>query len=602
MYFKREEGSMSLRHMVVVGLLGLAACEGGSADSAAEAQDGAVGRLDAGPGGEGGAGNEGGAGGVGGEGGQGNEGGAGGIGGEGGVGGQGGAGNEGGAGGQGGADDGFMPRALGRVTPLDTPCPRGLGPVPNTSCQQLEVTCPGTEPIQVELRTTEPSAPLRGLVILQSGSGGSGFFSNAGPAAEGLITDLSNLGFRVVERGWTPGGAGWFGGTSEGPGQAACRFATLVAWTQANLAEGSPVCAAANSGGTFEQILSLTRYDTGDRLALGIMTSGPLARLTDACPTGVDPTWPDRCRARALELFPECGGGDPERVGCTLGDGAGGLVDAAYGADTPCLGSVTPVDAERVAHDNPFSPTTRQRFGLPLIFAYGSEDCAGGTTPNGLAMADDLAAVGNTIEVHALPGVPHQVQGHPDGAAFLRTTIDRLCVPQAPCAADADCPADFTCTAGRCLPAPVAPECAADADCGADQRCDAGTCVAGPCVEDAECPMGAVCGGEGRCVAVEACAEVVPAACEGTARWQINGRNRINRLRRLICDQRSVSVRIYRDPARQDEVARIDDVFCSETDLNALLGPGRFFLAFFDANGAPIQVGAGVGADVVELR
>ena len=68
------------------------------------------------------------------------------------------------------------------VTELKEPCSMGAGQVPNTSCRALKVSCPGLEPIQVQIRITEPAAgvPFRGTVVVGSGRGGHGFYAGTG--------------------------------------------------------------------------------------------------------------------------------------------------------------------------------------------------------------------------------------------------------------------------------------------------------------------------------------------------------------------------------------------------------------------------------------
>src|SRR5437870_4156613 len=155
------------------------------------------------------------------------------------------------------------------------------GPLANTVCRQLLVTCDGLKTIKVEIRITEPAAGAspRGTVVLGSGGGGGSFYA-PGADVQALVRDLSAMGFRVVDRKWI---GGWT--TNEGGlKKEACRYATLLTWVHDHLHKGGKFVATGNSGGSAEIGYALTSWRRGDILDLAIPSSGPpTARLDYAC-------------------------------------------------------------------------------------------------------------------------------------------------------------------------------------------------------------------------------------------------------------------------------------------------------------------------------
>src|SRR5215471_15225603 len=122
---------------------------------------------------------------------------------------------------------------LGKVTESSDTCP--AGPLERTACRQLIVSCPGLNDRRVQLRITQPAAgkSRRGTVVLGSGGNGAGFY--AGEAGvQGLVRDLSDMGFLVADRSWN---GGWV--TQEGGLKPeACRYATLLTWIHDTLHAG----------------------------------------------------------------------------------------------------------------------------------------------------------------------------------------------------------------------------------------------------------------------------------------------------------------------------------------------------------------------------
>src|SRR5215472_4530506 len=78
---------------------------------------------------------------------------------------------------------------LGSVKELADACP--AGPVPDTTCRRLQVSCPDLKPIDVQIRITQAAAGAapRGTVMLGSGGGGGTFYAGA-PPVQDLVKQL----------------------------------------------------------------------------------------------------------------------------------------------------------------------------------------------------------------------------------------------------------------------------------------------------------------------------------------------------------------------------------------------------------------------------
>jgi hypothetical protein len=162
------------------------------------------------------------------------------------------------------------PPQLGSVTEGPEACP--AGPVANTTCRRLQVSCPDLKPIAVQIRITQPAAgaALRGTVVLGSGGGGGTFYAGAPPVQE-LVTQLAGMGFLVVDRAWNGGWTTHEGGLRK----ESCRYASLLTWVRDHLHRGGKFVATGNSGGSAEIGYAMTTWQRGDILDLAIPTSGP---------------------------------------------------------------------------------------------------------------------------------------------------------------------------------------------------------------------------------------------------------------------------------------------------------------------------------------
>lgn len=81
--------------------------------------------------------------------------------------------------------------------------------------------------------------------------------------------------------------------------------------------------------------------------------------------------------------------------------------------------------------------------------------------------------------------------------------------------------------------------------------------------------------------------------------WFINGKNKMPKLLRLLGTMENVRVIVF--DLEDEQVAEIRDVLHRYTDLNELVGPGRYRLKFLDKSGKPIRLTQEV-ADVLQLK
>ena len=291
---------------------------------------------------------------------------------------------------------------LGSVKEVAEACPSG--PLANTACRRLEVTCPDLKPIAVQIRVTEPAAgaAARGTVLLGSGGGGGGFY---GGAADGqaLVRDLASMGFRVVDRAW---GGGWT--THEGGlRNESCRYATLVTWVHDQLHKGGKFVASGNSGGSAEIGYALTTWGRGEILDVAVMTSGPpIARLDYACVTQASPEWSRQCAAIVPKGVMEC----PSQQ-CILGP-----------ANDVCKQlsaqpSQAQLRADSVVHEDAVLEYPKTR----VYFLFGAHDC-GEPVPIGLTYA---TRVTSWKEIQFVPKTPHNMASTAEGREAIRGAIDK---------------------------------------------------------------------------------------------------------------------------------------------------------------------------------
>jgi hypothetical protein len=292
------------------------------------------------------------------------------------------------------------PAELGSVKDLPEPCP--AGPVANTGCRRLQVSCPELKPIVVQIRVTEPSAGVtpRGTVMLGSGGGGNGFYGG-GPDA-GLIRELAGMGFLVVDRAWAGGWTTHEGGLRK----ESCRYATLLTWVHDHLHKGGKFVATGNSGGSAEIGYALTTWGRGEILDLAVPTSGPpIARLDLACVAKASPEWAAQCAAIIPKGVMECA-----TQQCILGP-----------ANDVCKQvNASPTEAQLLA-DSVVHPDAVLEYPKTKVhFLFGAADC-GEPVPIGLMYATKVTS---EKEIGFVPKTPHPIASTAEGREAVRKAID----------------------------------------------------------------------------------------------------------------------------------------------------------------------------------
>lgn len=293
-------------------------------------------------------------------------------------------------------------KALGTVTESADPCSRGAGPIPNTTCRQLQVACPGVKTITVQVRITEPAAgvPYRGTVVM--GSGGSGNVFYAGPeGGRPLVEDIAAMGFRVVDRAWDGGWPTQEGGLIQESG----RYATLLTWIHDHIHKGGRFVATGNSGGSAEISYALTTWGRGDILDVAIPTSGPpLGRLDYACVRQISPEWASLCSSIIPKGVMEC------ESGCMLGPN-----------NAVCKQVVPNPTQEQLLEDSVMHSGAVVNYPKTKVyFLYGAHDC-GEPVPIGLTYATKVTS---WKEIRFVPHTPHALFSTPEGRAAIKTAIE----------------------------------------------------------------------------------------------------------------------------------------------------------------------------------
>jgi hypothetical protein len=241
------------------------------------------------------------------------------------------------------------------VTVLGSPCPSGAGGLPTTTCMLLDVAPAGLIPLTVELRITEPNpdVPYLGTVVLCSGFTGVTFYGDW-PSGEEFITDLTDIGLRVVDRCWTDS---WLQ-----PGiflkENSERLAVLFDWIHANLHEGGSFFAVGTSGGAGEIGFSLTTWNREDLFDAVVLCSGPAFSRMDYLCQPPTPAWSALCPSFVPPL--ECG-----TPLCMAPEG------------DPICGTFIGLSEAKLLENSVLHPGAVTDFGdLPLHLIFGAEDCS----------------------------------------------------------------------------------------------------------------------------------------------------------------------------------------------------------------------------------
>jgi hypothetical protein len=318
------------------------------------------------------------------------------------------------------ASDASVDDALGTVTVTADTCPDGTGTLAGTTCELVEVSCPGVPPASAKIRITPAASavPARGTIVFGLGGGGDEWYERDGTGSSSdILRGVISRGFRVVQRAWTQD---WELGPG-GMAAVACRYATLLTWVHDTVQDGGALCATGNSGGSSEIAYALTRYGRGAILDLAVPTGGPVMTRLDRGCIG-DDAWHAECQA----LVPAGSRCEPAQVQCDYVGTSLTYIDDPYTPSTPCA-----------HHDPSFAPTwlADGLLGAGGVFAFpdtavrqiiGDRDCTP-ALPHGLLWHQALTS--DATVVFALD-TPHSVQGTPDGAAAIIATMDDACIPR----------------------------------------------------------------------------------------------------------------------------------------------------------------------------
>jgi hypothetical protein len=330
-----------------------------------------------------------------------------------GVGGDGGSGGSATGGAAGAAGDAGT-SGLGSVAINATTCASGNGVLPNTTCTLLSVSCPGIDPLDVELRETAPATgvPERGSVVFGIGGGGTAWYGgqDQGPSTE-LLQSLVQKGFRVFVRRWV---SEW----EQGPGGMAavsCRYATLITWIRERK-PGGAFCVSGNSGGSSEIAYALAHWGRGEIIDLAVPTGGPpMGRIDKGCLDGE--SWCSALIPSDWQVQPICG---------YFSESSLHSIDIAYTPDTPCAdrdqSARELLHADSVVADG----ATLHYPKTKLEFIWGKQD---GTyaVASGLEYAN---AVTSDKKLTFVPDVGHSVMGSTAGAQAIGQAIESGCTVQ----------------------------------------------------------------------------------------------------------------------------------------------------------------------------
>ena len=153
-------------------------------------------------------------------------------------------------------------------------CPAGTGPIANSSCMSLAVTCPSIGGATATLRMTRPSSAesTRGTVVLTTGGDGTNFQDSS--LTQGMIATFFGDSLTVVQLRWDPPGI-WGDPRAR---TAACRYATAARWIYDNVHVGGRsrlFAAQGTSGGAAQIAFGLAHYGIGDFIDLANLGGGP---------------------------------------------------------------------------------------------------------------------------------------------------------------------------------------------------------------------------------------------------------------------------------------------------------------------------------------
>ncbi|OYZ13323.1 MAG: hypothetical protein B7Y39_18095 [Bdellovibrio sp. 28-41-41] len=290
------------------------------------------------------------------------------------------------------------------------------GSIPNTSCIVYTVSGPELNPIDVNIRITQPAmnVPLKGTVVFGTGGSGTGFI-DSGASMRTYISQLAGSGYLVIQRAWL---STWTK-SDVGMAKAASRYSTLLKYLHTNYFTSGAFCAGGNSAGGSEISYALARYGLGNILDFAIVSGGPpMGRLDLGCLGGDG--WTGVCS----NVVPRENFVYSQALDCNVGEANFTLIDGAYGQTRACS---LKVESQRTLLYEDSLASTLSNFNYPntkIHFIYGQEDFTF-AAPSGHTYS---LQVTSEKEFSYLAGVTHGVPESSTGALAYHDSIIANCV------------------------------------------------------------------------------------------------------------------------------------------------------------------------------
>lgn len=191
---------------------------------------------------------------------------------------------------------------VGTVSAVTT-LPSCVGSLPNATCYQMTVSCPGVTDITTYLKVNNPTNTPIGTVLFGVGTGGSGLYDDPGSSGfsdgETTVQNVLAGNYNTVQVSFgAPFATTQTNGWLQGPGgvrRVACRYATIANWVYNNpktinpnpnnaATTSAPMCATGNSGGSGAIAYAVSEYGLNSELAMIEPTSGPpMTRIDQGC-------------------------------------------------------------------------------------------------------------------------------------------------------------------------------------------------------------------------------------------------------------------------------------------------------------------------------